>query len=217
MSLDLFKLIADHGIALAIAITVLFFGVQFASEKFRIWKQKQELDFVSDPMCHGFWKKSKYLLDYKIDIFRLQMAVYCPGRAEIFSDMLRIKVKNWEQGLREIMPHLEDKGKQEVAASFNDAILKLIGVYLREWESTGIPRLVIDKFNKWHDSHTNILFDSIDSIAKGTSYSSSLEMINVLLEINQTMLAVLIVDAENTLKELNGELSGVVYKGITLK
>lgn len=217
MDLSLLKLITDHGITLIIAVAVLALALQFAQAKFNFWKQKQELDFVSDPMCHGFWKKSKYLLDYKIDIFRLQMAGYCVGRAEIFADMLRVKVKHWEQGLREIMPNLENKGKQEVAAAFNDAILKLIGSYLKDWEASGIPKLVINKFNQWHDSHTSILFDSIDSIAKGTSYSSSLEMINVLLEINQTMLAVLIVDAENTLKELNGELSGVVYKGVTLK
>lgn len=77
-----------------------------------------------------------------------------------------------------------------------------------------IPKCYIQKFNAWHSEHTRFCLEGIDRVLASRFYpdwwfraSSALEYLNMAFEMT-------IVDAANTLKELNGDLDYEIARSV---
>ena len=198
--------------AIAIFLTYLYF------------KKKLDETPVSNPQKHRFFNLVEYELLNRIPNIKLyHNEVYCKGRTELFRDILQIKFKHWEDGLKEAMVMGNDKmSDNELQSLLERATLNFVKGYQREWKDTlqldkDKIALVTNKFNKWHQSKVEMYMDSIRGICQGNSFSSVREKANAFLEVNCSMLVLTIIDAEESLGSLNGDLSGTQYKDNIIK
>ncbi len=215
---EILKYIQDYGFMTVFAGAGLFFLIKFALLKY----QKMERDMleqnVADPKKHIFFQKVDYILRYKLSEIELKFkGQTCQGRTTMFRDMLKIKFEAWKRSITVVSAmDYESLSKIDIRQAFIQSTLNLVSDYESTWEQYGIPRVVIEKFHKWHDNHAQMLLEAIESITGGSCFSSPREIMNAIMEMNTMMLLLTILDAEKTLGDLNGELSGLEYKGVKL-
>lgn len=145
------------------------------------------------------------------------------GRSEVFKDMLNIMFRSYVDMMRKIIVESVDSKGEYNFVSNEDFIQKLsnygvqtIKDYEDQWRKTGVPLVCITKFNEWHSAKRDILFTDIQTIANSVFHDSYNVKLATFFDLIFMVLNISILDAEFILKDLNGELSGQVYKGITI-
>ncbi len=156
--------------------------------------------------------KLTYWIDFKIDSIHFADR----GREMIFKDLLKIQ-------MGEIRDHIFDI---ENTPGFNDLNRKELYELIVECQhdmakhceetslAAGIPAIVVEKFNKWHRSTSEYIIKSAEYITQSPVYRTNQDAICALYLLQTAMLEITIMEAERTLTELNGELTGVEYKGV---
>ena len=140
------------------------------------------------------------------------------GRNAIIHDFLEIILTNTSNILKDfIVKKLENNTTQE---EFHSDVIKMLFQIKNESESisiaNGIPEKFIEKFNIWN-TRTNIFTKGcIDNICRSKYYPTNKDRFYAILNILMSAYESTILDGEKTLCSLNGELDGVIYKGITL-
>jgi hypothetical protein len=215
---QIFQYIQNYGFMTVFAGVALFFLIKFGFLKYRNLAKDLLDQNIAEPKNHMFFQKVDYILRYKLPEITLKFkGEYCEGRTILFRDMLKIKFKVWQEHIRKACDNSQDsQTNTQIGQDFLKATVDLVDEYERLWEQDGIPQNIIQKFHKWHDNHAQIFIDAIESITGGSSFNSKKEVINAILEISNAMLLLTILDAEKTLGDLNGELTGMTYKGTKL-
>ena len=77
----------------------------------------------------------------------------------------------------------------------------------------GIPEIVITKFARWVNPSIDMLFNYVEMIGNSNIYSSNIARTNTLFLIVNLLMSTMMGDAERSIKGLNGDISGQVYKG----
>jgi hypothetical protein len=137
------------------------------------------------------------------------------GRTELFRDMLRIKYTVFGQLIKKFQ---EQKHVFNSPVEFRNAYKELIREiqtdYEEKWAVSEIPSIVVDKFRKIRSPRIALLYSDIDTIA---FYKAQDDYDQAGFYILTTLLLMLkfglTFDNLKTLKELNGELSNIKYKG----
>ncbi len=183
------------------------------------FKKKLDEEPVESPRKHRFFNLIEYEMLSRVPYIELSHhGETCKGRTELFRDILAIKFKHWQNGLKEAMVMGDDKmSDNELQAMLEKATLDFVKGYQREWEDTlqldkDKINLITEKFNKWHQAKVEMYIDAIRGICQGNSFNSVREKANAFLELNCSMLVLTIIDAEQSLGDLNGELTGTQYK-----
>jgi hypothetical protein len=76
--------------------------------------------------------------------------------------------------------------------------------------------LVLDKFNKWHEHRVKRLEETIPLIYGSRFYEDCYTRQAVIFDMYLGTVADMIGDAEKTMNEINGDLAGKVFRGITI-
>lgn len=146
-----------------------------------------------------------------------------PGRSEVFKDMLTIMFRSYIDMMRKVITDSFDVKGEPNFVSNEDFIQKLsnygiqaIKEYEDQWRKTGVPLICITKFNEWHSNKRDILFSDIQTIANSVFHDTYNVKLATFFDLIFMVLNISILDAEFILKDLNGELSGQVYKGVTI-
>lgn len=215
---EIFKYIQDYGFMTVFAGAGMFFLIKFALLKYQQIERSVLEQNVTDPRKHGFFQKIDYILRYKLPEIELRFKGQpCQGRTSLFRDMLEIKFDAWRRNIADVCAiDYKNLSKVDIRQAFTESMLNLVSEYESTWEQNGIPKLVVVKFHKWNDNHAQMFLEAIESITGGSCFSSPREIMNAILEMNALMLLLTILDAEKTLGDLNGELSGMEYKGSKL-
>lgn len=145
------------------------------------------------------------------------------GRGMVFKDMLTTMIRCYVDLMRKIISDGFNPKGEATFSSNDDFIQKLsnygvntIKDYEDQWRKMGIPLICINKFNEWHSRKRDILFEDIQTIANSSFHESYNEKIASFFDSVLTILNVSVIDAEYILKDLNGELSCQIYKGVTI-
>ena len=77
----------------------------------------------------------------------------------------------------------------------------------------GIPEIVIIKFWEWNSKRHEYIASTLSDIDSSTVFKTVVEKQYAALNLYQTSSYFCIIDAEKTLKNLNGDLSGTIYRG----
>lgn len=157
--------------------------------------------------------KLTYWLDFKIDNINIKDT----GRREIFKDLLKYKFVSVKDNIFKLE---KNEGFDSWDSSrFYNEILRCISDNIHNYESesamAGIPPIVITKFKVWHSGTLEFLLKSSELISASNVYKNNHERIQAIYTVYTAMLEILINEAEKTLTDLNGELTGTVYKGVT--
>lgn len=79
-----------------------------------------------------------------------------------------------------------------------------------------VMELVLTKFNKWHEHRIKRLEESIPLIYGSNFYPDCHTRQAVIFDMYLGTIADMIGDAEKTIGEINGDLKGLVFRGITI-
>lgn len=152
-----------------------------------------------------------YWTDFKIDSIKLAD----PGREKIFKDMLKIKFKIFNDNIFNInQGNMEKIDSMELLDRVFECFSRMRRLFITTCETNNIPDIVIRKFLEWNKPTTEFVMLNVESICKSPIYTGNNERLEAIYSLYTVMLETTIVEAERSLNALNGELSGIEYKGI---
>lgn len=212
---EILNYLQDYGVSITLIAIVLFFAVAFGKTGLKYLQDKLKPAVASNPRNHAFFSTSERLINYQIPRMRISND---PARNALFRDMLIKKISNWRKSMLDFVARDFSSLKTfEIKELFATTLHEIIKSYEAEWKTTGVPALVISKFAEWHSPRVEGLSGSATSIFDGKSFTTPVEMLNATLFLQNALLIETVIDAERTLGDLNGEISGLTYQGLTLQ
>ena len=156
---------------------------------------------------HPIFNKINGIIDTKLPITTLGG----PVRTEIFRDVLTMFYEAAETEISNLLDK-EITSENFLANNYNmaNAIIKDSSTKMC---NAGVPEVVIEKFNKWNNPRHEYVLSTITDIDASDVFSSVAEKEYAALNLYMDTMYFVLMDAEKTLKNLNGDLTGSVYKG----
>ena len=155
--------------------------------------------------------KISYWVDFKIP----NININDPGRKKLFTDLLKYKFEAVQKNIDGLSKSegFEELNEYQLYETIVKCVHKIQSEYRGKAIEEGIPVVVLDKFAKWHIGTLTYLLSSVEVIALSGIYKNNKEKIQAIYSLHTAILDVTIAEAERSLDELNGELSGIKYKG----
>lgn len=159
--------------------------------------------------------KLTYWIDFRLGNIQLTD----PARKQIFSDLLIINFRTIRNNLFKIEDNkdFDSLSSTQLYTSIIDCISNIRETYEKEASNNGIPEIVIKKFYKWHSSTIQYALISSEIICSSMVYSNNRDRMQAIYSMYIAILEITIAEAERSLNELNGELSGFEYRGLVCK
>lgn len=157
--------------------------------------------------------KLAYWTNFKIDSIHFDDK----GRELIFKDLLLIRFSIILETV-ETVENMEGFSKfnnQELYTEFVDCIFSINKVFAEKCITKGIPIIVLEKYTEWTKKTMEYLLITAQMISNSTIYNNNYEKIQAIYMLITSLLEITIAEAERSLEDLNGELSGIEYKGYT--
>lgn len=139
-----------------------------------------------------------------------------PGRTQVFKDMIQVQIFAYESALRNfINTDFTDSADFRTKARY--LILKIVEDYENTWRENGIPEIVITRYKTLQQDRIHLLLNDIETLSfyrLSDETKNFNEVIFYLLTYTSIVLRLsLASDTMQTLRDLNGTLKTVVYKG----
>lgn len=217
---DVIRLFETYGWVAVFLFVVALFLVKYLVNRVSVWRQRDrdrviKTEFsVHDQLAnHQFFSNLAFKLDNEIHSLTLNNKS-TPIRQKLFRKLLELKLISIQEVVETIISEdMEHMNSSQWAGFINGEVHKgdkqLETVTLK----AGIPSIVVSKFMVWQMRTVELLTSYVNDLAISTVYSSNMARTNTLLYLLSLQLITIIGDAEKTLGELNGEISGLVYKG----
>ena len=217
--------IKQDGFLIVFGSVVLVFGVIFMTLWLKQWWHRQQLaqDHSNDPtpvdlLRHVFFGTMDLYLKTKV----LSLSLPEKGRELIFRDFLKIKFQTFTTNVYSWLVEHQQNLNHMDAETLNTEILKLVANGVQEYETRaekeGIPHVVVERFRKFHNPHVDFVSANITNVCQCEwLIVSNTERMGFILNSLMHAFEVTLIDAEAVLCDINGELDGVVYKGVTVQ
>jgi len=212
--IEVVNLIKDVGVSIVIIGAVVYLAVKYFSQLIEKNKpyssdhNKMHYDSVQELRGnHPFFNKVMGIVQIKLPITKMGG----PVRTEIFRDVLTIFYRTAIQEVDSLLTQ-EVTIDNFLAVNYTTAnnIIKKASQKMLEEQ---IPPIVIEKFNYWNYGRHEYLLNTISDIDSSMVFSSVLEKECAVLNAITDAAFFTLMDAEKTLVNLNGDLSGTNYKG----
>lgn len=143
-----------------------------------------------------------------------------PGRRLVFTDLLDIifhvvssKYLEW---LRRNLRMIHDMRPDVLASEQLSLVGEIVEEYERQAENYGIPSVVLSRFRFWNGPRLEHLRAEITLVCESEWIDGSTERMGYLLSVVEQLMKATMFDAERTLTNLNGSLTGLTYKGVAV-
>lgn len=218
----LLKVFSEYGFAGFALITVLTiaFRVLIKDYKRNLGRFADSLSSQhpepSELRYHPFFSSAHYKIVAEIPT--LELSPNKPVKQQMFRDLLTIYIKTMLEACHKIVEEdmtnwSGEKWSNEVSKHMN----KLVTDFHKNALDAGIPRAALSKFSKWHYPTLEMLYEYITMLGNSNIYSTNLVRTNTFLLTMNLLLVTTLGDAERSLKELNGEVGGKIYKNAVLE
>jgi len=137
-------------------------------------------------------------------------------RSAIYIDFLGIKFGAIHQELYEFFERgdVNRLPKEEFRYKFLELIVNIIVLYEGRARMTGIPHIAISRFNQWHRKTVDHITCEIKRLTSPLRVKLNSEIAMEILDVINESLEATLNECQVALKELNGQLDMVEYKGI---
>lgn len=225
---EILGLISDYGFPAVIAVVIvliLWKLIPFVVKSrvsgggggtgFRLFPAKKNTKWA-DLKYHPFFNNAEYRMTVEIPV--LDLIPTKPVKQQMFRDLIFIETKIIYEVCSEIIKlDMSDWTDEQWVTEITKKINEILAAFLKKARDEGIPELVIMKYTRWHSTTFEMLFDHVTTLGTTVVYPDNITRTNTLLIIMGLMLVVTISDAERSLKELNGDLAGKLYKGMAIE
>ena len=175
---------------------------------------------------HHIFSRIEMLRNYISVKFTLQNK----GKELVFKDLLLNYLSIWEKGLKELAQEIETmdvesdevmkvKIQTVIMKNFNKNSAEFSNYYKSTSYTSDEQRclmVVMDKFNSWNYARTDSLCNSLMNICTCEFYPTKEIKSAVIFDTYINLFTDMISDAEQTISQLNGDLRGLVFRGVTL-
>ena len=157
---------------------------------------------------HIFFSEIAYMID--VSSWKLDYPDK-PTRSAMVRKFIRIKLKSIERNFRALVDDVID-GKSISSSDYNNTITKIVVEYEREAREKKIPITFINKFSAWHTPKIKQIREITEFITRSNIYDDSVEKTSAVLSIIIMVLHLTLMDADNTLNNMNGDLDNILDK-----
>jgi len=155
-------------------------------------------------------------LDYWLNFKIMNIKLNDPGRQLLFRDILNLKFTQFREFV-----HISSQSVNEsmtghelfhvVVEQFNATV----DAYEQKSIERGIPEVVMVKYGEWQLKTYEFTLRATEMICLSSGYGTNEGRVQAIYSLITAMMELTIAEAEKTLTDLNGELTGIEYKGIT--
>lgn len=180
-------------------IAVLWFKYKFSVGKKKSKESLRNHIFFSD--IAYMIDVSSWKLDYPDKVTRSAMV----------RKFIRIKLKSVERNFKKLVDDVID-GKDISSCDYNNTITKIVVEYEHEAREANIPITFINKFSSWHTPKIKQIREITEFITRSNVYDDVVEKTSAVLSIIIMVLHLTLMDADNTLNNMNGDLDNILDK-----
>ena len=179
-----------------------------------LWKRRRQKakDGASSPLLgHPFFGSMHFALVQKVKHLPIDRLM----RRAVFRDLLQIKLEIWLDRTCDWVKSIDDE--QELS-DFEADVYSYLARTVRDYEDQilqrGIPPVVLKLFREWHATAISHIQDFVREVCRCSFYEANQERATVILTALDMALCWTLVDAGRALGSLNGQLDGIMYKGL---
>lgn len=224
LSADDWVKVMDKGIMFALSLLLVLVLARLAMIKLKDYEAmlslKRKKLFVGDDrdiklLEHRFFTAMDFYLNTRIPILPIRE----PGRAKIFRDFLDYKFRAIRDTMETLIKtnDIARMPQMQFEPLMMDFLNDAMEAYDEEARKEGIPDVVLDKFALWHRGSVEQTSNFLLRVTQSPWYGSNIQKTVAILDYLTTVMHSTLLDAQFTLSRLNGELDGLVYKGITVQ
>ena len=185
------------------------------------WTKKRELkklDFSKNSFItkktiknHSIFEMLNYWINIRIPKAKFGKNKYHNNWAKI---LLKSKYNSALINIKKTINHknIDTLNDDILWTHFLSMINDIIQEYEEESLKKGVPELFIDKFMIWHSKTRDIIVKNTELICKSKYYHNNFEKIYAILNLLLTSYDVTLMDSEQTIYHLNGDLDEYIKK-----
>jgi hypothetical protein len=218
----LLKILAEYGFAgfILVAVVTIVFKVLAKEYKGSLGKFASSLTSNPEPTTelryHPFFSSAHYKIVAEIPT--LELSPTKPVKQQMFRDLLTIYIKTMLDTCVEVIEQdMSDWSGEKWSNEVSKHMNRMVTDFHKNALDAGIPEAALAKFNKWHYPTLEMLYEYITMLGNSNLYSTNLVRTNTFLLTMNLLLVTTLGDAERSLKELNGEVGGKMYKNAILE
>lgn len=217
---DAMQLLQDYGWAALFLFIIGGILARYVVKLWPVWSErnkeqikKEENSLQDELSTHQFFSNINFKINNEIDTLDFN-SNDAPVRQKLFRKLLELRLRSMlDQAYNIIKADINDISPSQWAAfvisSLEEADVEFEELALK----AGIPAIVIKKFLVSHYQTGEILTNYVNDLAVSVVYGTNMARTNTLLYLMNLKLITTVGDAERTLDELNGEISGMDYDG----
>ncbi|QDJ96440.1 hypothetical protein Xoosp13_254 [Xanthomonas phage Xoo-sp13] len=161
---------------------------------------------------HTVFSTAQYRLAFEIP--NLEVFPEAPVRQRIVIDLLRIYITAILDGCKDIAAtEMKSWSAEQWTIEITNRLSAMVSTATANSRMEGIPDVVITKFSRWIHPFIDMLFNQVETIGKTSIYSSNIARTNTLLLMINLLMTTILGDAERSIRSLNGDITGKMYKG----
>jgi hypothetical protein len=172
-------------------------------------KEKKNINLFDSGFFPGMKRLTKEI--YKKDFVSKFKTIIARDLVKIKFDVSYKVVYTW---VEENQSKIEGWSNMQLKHELSSLISKIIESYIKEWDDVGLPKIVIDKFQKYHRVNEDIVMSMID-ITILNNWETQLQKTFTILDSFIIAFHNAIFDIERVVNPMNGGLKNVTYKGIS--
>lgn len=206
-------------------VQVGFWGVTFVILLFIFILFIYDLMRYTNPVIIDRFMKRRIKADFNIAIKRLgymkkftikNVSIYCPKRKQIFIDFASMRIDGFIKSIDNIKKDLLDKfTDEELYYHIKETVWEAVSESDKLMIAEGIPLRVIEKYKSIEEDEMKMLDRLIKQVCFSKNiYRSNREKAMVILDFICVVADVAVINGEKTVDKLNGQLDGIIYKGI---
>lgn len=147
---------------------------------------------------HSFF----YTIEHYMEIELYNLPIENPIKKRVVVSFMKIQFKTFYDEALNMANNLESIDLSDCQKK----IFKCVSNAEDDAIKNGIPNVFIEKYRKWNSKNIDIMVDSVNQIVRSDFYPTKHNKMAAILDILQFSLRIMLVDAEDTINEMNGDL-----------
>lgn len=204
---------------------IILFLVMFREElkgfmqsytELRIRGVSDKVDYTKqDVLHHPIFRDLDYWITCGIDLVKIEKSY---AKELIMKDLLRIKFSVIKDKLLALVndPSLSTYTNSELKATMHNLLRDIDAQRIIGWRNNGIPEIFIKKYVILHQLGKELTYNTIKVFLSEEVSATNYTRIYLILSILEAQLSNIYANAVSTALSLNGDLNGIIYKGVII-
>jgi hypothetical protein len=219
--MEFLRILSEYGVVGLVSLFIVSVFLKVLMKDYK-WRLSAFVDSIATPdetnqkdaelRYHPFFTSAHYKIVAEIPT--LDLCPSKPVKQQMFRDLIIIYVKNMINTCSDIIENdMSDWSGSKWANETCKDVNKMVTSFQNMAIDAGIPREALLKFLKWHYPTLEMLYEYIGIFGNSKLYADNVIRTNTFLLTMNLLMVTTLGDAERSLREINGEIGGKLYKG----